>query len=353
MSGVSPKSVQWDWTGRIAKRETHLFLDEPGIGKSTVVTNITASDTAGVPWPDGEAVRNLCDVLLLVGEDGLEDTIRPRLDRAGTDVFRVHVLVSRNIIESEGGEVIEDGIRFDRDMTEIGKIFDANPDIGTVAVDPVSECFGNIDPHKNAAVRGLLKPISGFCEQYNLAWINIDNFRKDTTGPAIYRGMGSLATTAQARIAWAFVRDFNDEDRVLFLPLKNSLHKRVPRRVKLERVLSFQEQRVVQNDWTIRWRNRWFQLTQENRKLALVKRKLTVCEQLDGTVLLLLGKRALAWEELSEHPQCAAKVKGSPKSKSGEGRKPSVSHPWRRPYKSPTASTVASVSRRTKRSKKR
>ncbi len=158
---------------------------------------------------------------------------------------------------------------------------------------------------------------------------------------------------ANAFLDEEFLADLNEKFNV---PAReqSDLHRRVPRRVKLERVLSFQEERVVQNDWTIRWRNRWFQLTQENRKFALVKRKLTVCEQLDGMVLLL-GKRELAWDELPERPQCVAKVKsvGPPKSKSAGGRKPSVSHPWRRPYKSPTGSSVASVSRRTKRSKKR
>jgi hypothetical protein len=124
----------------------------------------------------------------------------------------------------------------------------------------------------------------------------------------------------------------------------------MPRRVKLERVLSFQEERVVQNDWTIRWRNRWFQLTQENRKLALVKRKLTVCEQLDGTVLLLQGKRVLAWEELPERPVRVAAVPSpeKPQKTSGTHRKPSANHPWRKPYKRSKVRTVASVARRTK-----
>jgi hypothetical protein len=131
---------------------------------------------------------------------------------------------------------------------------------------------------------------------------------------------------------------------------KGDLHRRVPRGVKLARVLSFQEERVVQNDWTIRWRNRWFQLMKENQKLALVKRKLTVCEQLDGTVLLLLGKRALAWEELPERPLRVAAVQppAKPQSVSGEHRKPSAKHPWRKPYKPSAVSTVASVARRTK-----
>ena len=131
---------------------------------------------------------------------------------------------------------------------------------------------------------------------------------------------------------------------------QSDLHRRVPRRMKLERVLSFQEERVVQNDWTIRWRNRWFQLTEANRKLALVKRKLTVCEQLDGMVLLLLGKRTLAWDELPERPVWVASAKLAEKSPgvSGENRKPSAEHPWRKPYNVSAANTVASVARRTR-----
>ena len=127
---------------------------------------------------------------------------------------------------------------------------------------------------------------------------------------------------------------------------RSDLHRRVPRGVKLERVLSFQEQRVVQNDWTIRWRNRWFQLTASNRKLSLVKRKVTVCEQLDGTILLLLGKRVLSWEELPERPPRDGRQTpaGSSQSRSAESRKPAASHPWRQPYKPLPASDGASGS---------
>jgi hypothetical protein len=94
------------------------------------------------------------------------------------------------------------------------------------------------------------------------------------------------------------------------------LHRRVARGLKLERVLSFQEERVVQNDWTIRWGNRWFQLTAANRKLALVNRRVTVCEQLDGTIVVLFGKRELVWEELPERPARVRAVK-PPQGSSG------------------------------------
>jgi len=108
------------------------------------------------------------------------------------------------------------------------------------------------------------------------------------------------------------------------------LHRKVPRGVRLERVLAFQESRVVQNDWTVRWRNRWFQLTEKNQRLSLVKQRVIVCEQLDGTIELLYRGRALAWQELPERPRRAAAPR--PVVPTGVGRagvRPAENHPWR------------------------
>lgn len=112
------------------------------------------------------------------------------------------------------------------------------------------------------------------------------------------------------------------------------VHRRVPREVRLDQVLSFQEQRVVQNDWTVSWRNRYFQLSEQHRSLRLPKRKITVLEQLDGTIELLYQGDQLSWEELKARP--ARKVAPSnPKPKTGAtatrpAYKPAADHPWRR-----------------------
>jgi hypothetical protein len=111
---------------------------------------------------------------------------------------------------------------------------------------------------------------------------------------------------------------------------KADLHRPKPRGVRLERVLALQESRVVQHDWTVSWRNRWFQLTAENRRLSLVKQRVIVCEQLDGTMELLYRGRALAWQELPERPR---RVKAErPVGPTGVGRvgvRPAANHPWR------------------------
>jgi transposase len=112
---------------------------------------------------------------------------------------------------------------------------------------------------------------------------------------------------------------------------KADVHRRVPKGVRLDRVLAFQERRVVQNDWTIRWRNRWFQLTEKNQRLSLAKQSVTVCEHLDGTIELLFRDRALEWEELGERPSAAPAKR--PRAKKGPPRKawrPAANHPWRR-----------------------
>jgi len=126
---------------------------------------------------------------------------------------------------------------------------------------------------------------------------------------------------------------------------KGDLHRRIPRGVKLQRVLLFQEQRVVQQDWTVRWRNRWFQLNESNRTLSLAGRAVTVCEQRDGTILLLSGKRELAYVELPERPARIATAK--PASRTSTKPKPAADHPWRNAGKFRTGERVVSTARRT------
>jgi hypothetical protein len=125
---------------------------------------------------------------------------------------------------------------------------------------------------------------------------------------------------------------------------RGDLHRRV-REVDLARVLSFQEERVVQNDWTVRWRNRWFQLTAANQRWSMVRKRVLVCEQLDGTIRLFYHGRELVWQELPERPErppgdCKQESPEGPKgSASGKRRpergdegtcKPGADHPWRR-----------------------
>lgn len=106
------------------------------------------------------------------------------------------------------------------------------------------------------------------------------------------------------------------------------LHQRVPRGVTLAHVLSFQEQRVVQNDWTVSWCNRVFQLHAQHQKLGLARKAILVSELLDGTIRLTYRGRELSCHELPGRP-ATTKPKAPGKKPAKAPYKPAATHPWR------------------------
>src|SRR5262252_10030895 len=91
LADVSAEAVTWLWPGRIPKGKLTLIVGDPGVGKSTVTADIAARTSRGTSWPDGTG----CDdgpVLWLSAEDGLADTVRPRIDRQQGAPGRIHVL---------------------------------------------------------------------------------------------------------------------------------------------------------------------------------------------------------------------------------------------------------------------
>jgi len=109
---------------------------------------------------------------------------------------------------------------------------------------------------------------------------------------------------------------------------RGDLHRRVPRGLDLEGVLSIRENRVVQNDWTLRFDNRWFQLAEKHQKLALAGREVTVCQRLDGRLALLYRGRELAYVELSA-PLPPREIELRREIRSNQGQRPAADHPWR------------------------
>lgn len=228
MADVEPQQVDWLWKGRIARGKMNQLCGNPGLGKSFTTVDFAYRCSTGTPWPDGQPCP-LGSVLFMMAEDGLADTMRPRLDAAGADCSRVFVLQSRRLIPEEGGEPVDAHISLERDIAQIEEFLESRPDIVMVVIDPVSEYMGtDCDSHKNTDVRRVLAPLASMAERRNVAICTITHLNKSAGGPAIYRAMGSLAFTAQARVAHAFVEDFNEPGRVLMLPLKNNIHAKMP-----------------------------------------------------------------------------------------------------------------------------
>lgn len=159
----------------------------------------------------------------------------------------------------------------------------------------------------------------------------------------VERVNGTLQDRLVKALRRAKISDLPSANRFLqekFLPAFNrrfvrkaakpgDLHRRVPRGLDLARVLSIRETRVVQNDWTLRFENRCFQLGRKHQKLALAGRAVTVSRRLDGQVELLYGGRELSYQELRAAPPRQQET-GEVAIRSNQGQRPPADHPWRR-----------------------
>ena len=106
------------------------------------------------------------------------------------------------------------------------------------------------------------------------------------------------------------------------------LHRAAEPGVLLEQVLCVQEQRVVGNDWCVRWRNRWLQIAAEHAPLRLAGRRVLVKQPADGRVLVAHGARVLTVRELPARPAPARRKKPVVNNRRW---KPGPGHPWQRP----------------------
>jgi hypothetical protein len=103
------------------------------------------------------------------------------------------------------------------------------------------------------------------------------------------------------------------------------VHRAVPRH--LDEVLSWEEERVVQGDWTVACEGKWYQLDRQHEALSLVRRKVIVRRLRDGWVQLVYRAQKLKWRELPGRP---LRVKAKPVKVRPAVLPPAANHLWRR-----------------------
>jgi hypothetical protein len=224
VSDIQARPVQWLWPGRIARGKITIIAGNPGLGKSQVTTSIAAVLTTGGLWPVDRTPCPHGEILFLTAEDEVADTLRPRLEAAGADVERAHIV--EGVIAGYAG----DGTRKDRmfslvaDIHALGQRLDElGGVVAAVVIDPITAYLGDVDSHKNADVRAVLAPLSQLASEHNVAIVGISHLTKAAGFQALMRVNGSLAFVAAARAAYLVTPDQDDKARRLFLPMKNNL----------------------------------------------------------------------------------------------------------------------------------
>ena len=154
----------------------------------------------------------------LSAEDDPADTIRPRLDAAGADLERCHMIGAVREADGRvrGFSIANDLARLEAALAEIA-------DPALVIIDPITAYLGGTDSYKNADVRAVLAPLADLAARVGAAVVAVSHLRKSNEGAAILSVSGSLAFVAAARAAYLVIRDREAVGRNLLLPAKNNL----------------------------------------------------------------------------------------------------------------------------------
>jgi putative DNA primase/helicase len=214
---VQSEAVSWTWPGRLACGHVTLMAGAPGDGKSQISCDVTARITTGNNWPDGGRAP-LGSVVMLSAEDSVKDVIRPRLEAAGADLKKIHVV---NAALSKDGK--ERTFDLQTHLAELRRLVAKIGDVVLVILDPITSYMGNkIDSHRTTDVRSVLEPLSRFAEDTEIAVLAISHPPKAAHGKAINAVTGSLAFVAAARMVFMTATEPETKRRLL-LPVKNNL----------------------------------------------------------------------------------------------------------------------------------
>ncbi len=207
---VLAEKVEWLWKDRVPLGKIVIEDGDPGLGKSTLAAYIASCVSTGAAFPGETKTREPAGVVLLSAEDGLADTIRPRLDAIGADTTKIVALTIPN-----------GSIRLPEHMSALEKAVD---EVGAklIVIDPFMAFLGAVDSHKDQDIRRALNPLAKLAESKNVAIILIRHLNKGSGRSAIYRGGGSIAIMAAARVGLLVGRDpENAEHRILAISKSN------------------------------------------------------------------------------------------------------------------------------------
>jgi hypothetical protein len=219
-AAIQPKAVRWVWQNRIPAGKIALIAGDPDRGKSLLTLDIAARISTGRPFPDGaECERG--SVIILSAEDDPEDTIRPRLDAAGADVSRIHLMKSVRVT-LEDGTAVERGFSLEADIDALDDAVRELKDTRLILMDPISAYLGHVDAHKNAEVRGLLSPLADFTSRTGVGVTGVTHLRK-SGGSAMHRSIESIAFQAASRAAWGIAIDEQNPAKRVFARIKGNV----------------------------------------------------------------------------------------------------------------------------------
>lgn len=220
MEQVEIEKIGWLLYPFIPFGKVTIVQGDPGEGKTTMVLQIIAKLTKGeAVLPSGsdepaleEKTMDLepVNVIYQTAEDGLGDTIKPRLLSAGADCSRVMVIDDNDQALTMMDARLEEAI--------------IQTKARLVVLDPIQGFLGtDVDMHRANEIRPLMKRVAVLAEKYHCAIILIGHMNKNSNGKSSYRGLGSIDFQAAARSVLLVGRIKNEPEIRVVCHVKSSL----------------------------------------------------------------------------------------------------------------------------------
>ena len=185
MSDVELTPVEWLWKPYLPFGKLSVLQGNPGEGKTYFAMHLAAACTNGKLLPNMERMKPF-NVIYQTAEDGLGDTVKPRLIEAGADLDRVLVIDDSDVQLTLSDERIEKAI--------------IENNARLVIIDPIQAYLGaDVDMNRANEVRPIFMRLGQVAQRTGCAILLIGHLNKAAGMQSLQRGLGSIDIAAAVR----------------------------------------------------------------------------------------------------------------------------------------------------------
>lgn len=212
MDTVQEEEIKWLWKPYIPFGKLTIIQGDPGEGKTTFALQLAALLSLGKGFGENEniGVSEPVNVIYQTAEDGLADTVKPRLISAGADCSKIKV-----IDDSEKSLSMDDE-RLELAINATGA--------KVLILDPLQAYLGDkVDMNRANEAREMTKKLGAIAARTGCAVILIGHMNKGSGAKAAYRGIGSIDFFAIARSVLLVARVPDDSTTRAVAQIKSNL----------------------------------------------------------------------------------------------------------------------------------
>ena len=207
MSDVESKEISWLWYPFIPYGKITIIQGDPGEGKTTLVLNIAAVLSKGQGLDEHMKPEQPLHIIYQTAEDGLADTVKPRLEKAQADCNNIFVIDETDVSLSMLDERIEQAI-----LKEKAKL---------MILDPIQAYLGaKMDMNRANEARDMTKHLGQVAERTGCAIVLIGHMNKNAGGKVFgsrrqspqagrFRGSQDRCSRCRSRAFWRIPFSFS------------------------------------------------------------------------------------------------------------------------------------------------